>query len=67
MQIGDAKLDKIVDSVGNSLQVACEKICIGRVSQHLLMLVPLWIGVPTKIEQPQVCRSPLEILRRDFY
>jgi hypothetical protein len=31
------------------------------------MLVPLWIGVPTKIEQSQVCRPLLEILRRDFY
>ena len=67
VQIGDAKLGKIVDPVGNSLQVACEKICIGGVSQHLLMLIPLRIGVPTQIEQPQVRRPLLEVLRRDLH
>ena len=67
VQVGDAQLGKVVDPVGNSLQVACEQICIGGVSQHLLVLVPLRVGVPTQIEQPQVRRPLLEVLRRDFH
>ena len=67
VQVGDAEFGKVVDPVGNSLQVACEKICIGGVSEHLLMLIPLWIGVPTQIQQPQVRGPLLEVLRRDLH
>ena len=49
--------DKVVDLLGNSLQVAAEKICIRRVADHLLVLEPVRIGMPTQVEQPQVRRS----------
>ena len=67
VQVGDAELGEVVDLVGHSLQVAGEQIRVGRVAEHLLVLEPLRVGVPTQVEQPQVRRPLPEVLRRDFH
>ena len=53
--------------VGHAVQVAGEQIGVRRVAQHLLVLEPLRVGVPPQVEQPQVRRPLLEVLRRDLH
>ena len=54
VQIGDPKLRKIVDPVGDTFQVAREEIGVGGVAEHPRVLKPLGIGVPPQIQEPKV-------------
>ena len=67
VQIGDAQLGEIIHPIGDTLQVAGEKVGVGGVSQHLRMLKPLRIGVPPQVQQSQVGGPLLEVLRGDLH
>ena len=67
VQVGDTQFGEVVDAVGDPLQVPGEEIGIRGVSEHLLMLIPLRVGVPPQIQQPQVGGPLLKVSRRDLH
>ena len=49
VQVGNTEFGEVIDAVGDPLQVPREEIGIRGVSEHLLMLIPLRVGVPPQI------------------
>jgi hypothetical protein len=67
VEIGDAKFGEIVHPIRYTFQVTCEKIGVGRVTEHLGVLKPLRIRMPAQIQQSQVGWPLLEVLCRDLH
>ena len=66
VQVGDAELGQVVDLVPHPGEVAGEHVGVGGVAQHPRVLVPLRVGVPTQVQQPQVLGSLAEVARGDL-